>query len=80
MTTSLSPAAKTKISFPCKASQEITEVVVLTTKANREGTKELQMHVHTHPSTVHPSVHVLQQPPMAQLPLKESLLTWSENG
>lgn len=79
MTTSLSPAAKTKISFPCKASQEITEMVVLTTKASREGTKELQVYVHTHPSTVHPSVHVLPQPLMAQLPLKESLLNRSES-
>lgn len=45
-----SRSSKDQDFIPCKASQEITEMAVLTVKANRERTKELQMHVYTHPS------------------------------
>lgn len=45
-----SRSSKDQDFIPCKASQEITEMAVLTVKANRERTKELQMYVHTHPS------------------------------
>jgi len=49
MTSSLPQAAKIKIFFPCKASQEITKTAALTAKANQERKKELQMHTHTSP-------------------------------
>lgn len=65
MTSSLPQAAKIKIFFPCKASQEITKTAALTAKANQERKKELQMHTHTHPP-----VHVHQWSLMSQLPFK----------
>lgn len=64
-----STSSKDQDFFPCKASQEITKTAVLTTKANQERTKELQMHTHTHPP-----VHVHQSSLISQLLFKESFL------
>lgn len=87
MTSSLPQAAKIKIFFPCKASQEITKTAALTAKANQEGKKKSSRCTHTHPP-----VHVHQWSLMSQLPFKgkplklvrkwvaNSSTTWSDLG